>query len=212
MMTSATYRQDSGSSEFGVRNAESTTPQSARPIPHSLDPQNEFFTRFEPRRLEAEPLRDSLLAVSGRLDSTMYGPGTLDENSTRRSIYFTIKRSRLVPTMTLFDVPEPNVSIGNRQSTTIAPQALHFLNSPQARACAEALADRAKRESPHDPLKRAYRLAYGREPNGEERTLMTAFLAEQAKSYGANGMDAEKLALADVCQVLLASNEFVYLP
>lgn len=217
IMTSATYRQSSvgGASAHQQASIGESSSQADRggasPARHDL--QNEFLTRFVPRRLEAEPLRDSMLAVSGRLDPQMYGPGTLDENSTRRSIYFTIKRSKLVPTMTLFDVPEPNVSIGNRQSTTIAPQALHFLNSPQARACAESLAERAKRESPADPLQRAYRLAYGREPTEEERTLMTDFLAEQTKSYGeASHPDSEKLALADVCQVLFASNEFVFLP
>lgn len=208
MMTSATYRQGSGNGESRAGSVESK--ESGQ---QSADPQNNFFTRFESRRLEAEPLRDSMLAVSGRLDPTMYGRGTLDENSTRRSIYFTIKRSQLVPTMTLFDVPEPNVSIGNRQSTTIATQALHFLNSPQARACAEALADRARRESPDDPLLRAYRLAFGREPTEEERALMTDFLAVQTKSYSEeNTPEALRIALADVCQVLLASNEFVYLP
>ncbi len=217
MMTSATYRQSSVGRADALQqesnDEESTQDDRGGASPTLHDPQNEFFTRFVPRRLEAEPLRDSMLAVSGRLDPQRYGPGTLDEKSTRRSIYFTIKRSELVPTMTLFDVPEPNVSIGNRQSTTIAPQALHFLNSPQARACAEALAERAERELPDDPLKRAYRLAFGRAPTEEERQLMTDFLAEQARSYGAtSGQDAEKLALADVCQVLLASNEFVYLP
>ncbi|HEX6984468.1 MAG TPA: DUF1549 domain-containing protein [Planctomycetaceae bacterium] len=208
IVTSAAYRQSSGNADSSRAN-----PRSEIPDPNSLDPQNEFLTRFAPRRLEAEPLRDSMLAVSGRLDGTMYGPGTLDEGSVRRSIYFTIKRSRLVPTLTLFDLPEPSVSIGNRQSTTIAPQALHFLNSPQARACAVALAERSIREANGDPLRRAYRLAYGREPTSDERAFVQLFLDGQTASYRDGGeAEPEKLALADVCQAILASNEFVYLP
>ncbi len=85
-----------------------------------------------------------MLAVSGRLDPAMYGPGTLDQNMTRRSIYFFIKRSQLIPMMMLFDWPEHLVSIGQRPVTTIAPQALMFMNSPQGRDYATAFADRLK--------------------------------------------------------------------
>ncbi len=74
-----------------------------------------------------------MLAVSGELDRTQFGPGTLDDGHKRRSIYFMVKRSRLVPMMQLFDSPEPLVSVGERPSTTIAPQALHFLNNPHVR-------------------------------------------------------------------------------
>ena len=67
-------------------------------------------------------------------------PGTLDESMGRRSVYFMIKRSTLVPSMQIFDSPEPLVSVGNRPATTIAPQALLFMNSPHVRAAAKALA------------------------------------------------------------------------
>ena len=65
-----------------------------------------------------------MLAASGPLDETMFGPGTLDEGQRRRSIYFTIKRSQLIPLMVLFDAPEPLQGVAARPSTTIAPQAL----------------------------------------------------------------------------------------
>ena len=74
--------------------------------------------RFAPRRLEAEIIRDAMLAASGMLDRTMYGPGTLDEGHTRRSIYFMIKRSKLIPMLVIFDTPEPLVSVGRRPATT----------------------------------------------------------------------------------------------
>ena len=89
-------------------------------------------------RLEAEVIRDQMLAVSGQLDSTMFGPGTLDANMKRRSIYFMIKRSRLVPMMQIFDSPEPLVSVGSRPATTIAPQALMFMNNRQVRSYARS--------------------------------------------------------------------------
>ena len=72
----------------------------------------------------------------------MFGPGTLDPNMRRRSVYFFIKRSQLIPSMMLFDWPEHLVSIGQRASTTTAPQALLFMNSPLGRASAEGLASR----------------------------------------------------------------------
>ncbi|HTN76193.1 MAG TPA: PSD1 and planctomycete cytochrome C domain-containing protein, partial [Pirellulaceae bacterium] len=83
-----------------------------------IDPTNQYCWRYAPRRLEAEVIRDSMLAVSGQLDPKLYGPGTLDEAHKRRSIYFTVKRSRLIPMMTLFDSPEPLVSVGSRPATT----------------------------------------------------------------------------------------------
>ena len=102
-------------------------------------PRTRWLWRRTPQRLEAELIRDNMLAVSGTLDRTLYGPGTLDEGHTRRSIYFMIKRSKLVPMMQLFDQPEPLVSVGGRPSTTIAPQALAFLNSPHVRGYAHEL-------------------------------------------------------------------------
>src|SRR6185369_2953066 len=126
IMTSAAYLQNTDSN----------------PTSEKVDPLNEYFGRRVPQRLEAEVVRDSVLAISGLLDDRMFGPGTLDQNHKRRSIYFTIKRSQLVPMMQLFDAPEPLVSIGARPATTIAPQALLFLNSPQVRQCSLALGQR----------------------------------------------------------------------
>ena len=108
----------------------------------AIDRENVLHWRHTPRRLEAEPIRDAMLAVAGRLDRRMYGPGSLDPAMPRRSVYFFIKRSRLIPMMMLFDWPEHLVSIGQRSTTTTAPQALSFLNSDLARRCGEGLADR----------------------------------------------------------------------
>jgi hypothetical protein len=198
MMLSAAYMQ---SGEFDRADAK-------------LDPENTWLWRREPRRLEAEIIRDSMLAVGGTLDRTMYGPGTLDEGHQRRSIYFMIKRSKLVPMMQLFDQPEPLVSVGNRPSTTIAPQALAFLNSPHVRAAAHAFAQRlmpACEKSPADAVRQGYLATIARSPDETELSAAVAFLAAQEKRYADEQKpNAKELALADFCQVLFGLNEFVY--
>ena len=78
-------------------------------------------------------IRDALLAVSGTLDERPFGPGTLDPNHKRRSIYFFVKRSRLVPTLVLFDGPDALQGVEQRGTTTIAPQALLLMNHPVVR-------------------------------------------------------------------------------
>jgi len=197
MMLTAAYMQ---SSEFDVAD-------------NKVDPENRWLWRFEPRRLEAEVIRDSMLAVSQTLDETMYGPGSLDQGHRRRSIYFKIKRSKLISTMQLFDSPEPLVSVGERPATTIAPQALHFMNSPQVRAYAQGLAKRASQGAadPAASVDQAYQLALGRSPTPAEKTDAAEFLASQTASYQqAKQQSPSQIALTDFCQVLMSLNEFVY--
>lgn len=165
------------------------------------DPDNKLFWRRDPRRLEAEAVRDSLLDVGGLLDRRMYGPGTLDESMTRRSVYFFIKRSRLIPMMMVFDAPEPLVSQGGRPTTTIAPQALLFMNSPLVRKAAAGLAKQGS-------VEKIYRRALGRSPSPKELAAAEAFLSRQTESYRKDGKpDA---SMVDFAQALLCLNEFVY--
>ena len=193
IVTSAVYMQNSQSDESRA----------------GIDPENAYFWRQTPRRLEAEPIRDALLAVSGHLDPTMYGPGTLDPNMRRRSVYFQIKRSQLIPTMMLFDWPEHLVSIGQRGTTTTAPQALMFLNSPLGRSSAEGLAARIS----GDIVRDAYQIALGRTPTADETRLSLAFLDRQAETYRQAGKPApETLARVDLCQALISMSEFIYIP
>jgi mono/diheme cytochrome c family protein len=198
IMTSAVYMQ---SSQYDERKA-------------AIDRENELLWRRPPHRLEAEVIRDSLLAASGLLDTTMFGPGTLDESSRRRSIYFTVKRSKLVPMMQVFDAPDALSSIGERSSTTVAPQALLLLNNPNSRSYAKAFAKRIVPEAATDvgaALRAGYVIAVARPPTADELADGLAFVAAQSASYQAAGKpDARDLALADFCQVLLCLNEFVY--
>jgi mono/diheme cytochrome c family protein len=219
IMTSAAYQQRAKIGDLGfqigdLKHQDTANPKSQILNPQSADPDNVLLWRQNLRRLEAEAIRDSMLAVSGLLDRSLYGPGTLDEGPVRRSIYFMMKRSKLVPMMQLFDQPEPLVSVGERPSTTIAPQALAFLNSPHIRTYAHAFARRllaADERSPADAVRQGYKSAIFREPDEEELAAAVAFLAAQQRRYSADGKsDARELALADFCQVLFGLNEFVY--
>src|SRR5436190_14868639 len=105
--------------------------------------------------------------------------------------------------MQLFDQPEPLVSIGSRPSTTIAPQALAFLNSPHVRGYAHNFAKRLLstfEKSPSDAVREAYLAAIGREPDASELAETLAFVAAQEKLYLAGDKpDPRELALADFC-------------
>ena len=176
------------------------------------DPENRWLTRWAPRRVEAEVIRDSMLAISGQLDRTMFGPGTLNESMNRRSIYFFIKRSQLIPTMMLFDWPEHLVSIGQRSQTTVAPQALMFLNSPQGRRYAEALSRRLEGDSAEEKIREAYDLALSREPTDREQRLCVDFFRQQEEGYVEQGHASPfDSACVDFCQMLFGMNELVYL-
>src|SRR2546428_2180682 len=175
------------------------------PAKAASDPDNQLFWRRPVKRLEAEAVRDAMLSVSGMLDLAIYGPGTLDAASKRRSVYFTIKRSQLIPMMIVFDAPEALTPIGDRSTTTIAPQALMLMNNSQVREYARALAKRAGDVRP------AYRIALGRDPTEAESKDAEAFIADQAAAYQSAGRtDARDAALADFCQSLMCLNEFVY--
>jgi mono/diheme cytochrome c family protein len=196
IVTSAVYMQDSRYDEARAK----------------IDRENVYRWRYTPRRLEAEPIRDSLLAFSGRLDSSMFGPGTLDPNMRRRSVYFFIKRSQLIPSMMLFDWPEQLVGIGQRASTTTAPQALLFMNSQLGRDSAVGLSSQVEREpGSGGPIRRAYKLAFGRAPSTQETHLALDFLACQRRAYAAdNKLDPARHALIDFCQALLSMSETIY--
>ena len=198
IMTSAAYMQ---SSRFDETSS-------------AIDRENALLWRKSPTRLEAEVIRDSLLSASGLLDTKMLGPGTLDESTRRRSIYFTVKRSKLIPMMLAFDAPDALSSTGERSTTTVAPQALILLNNANTRAYAKAFAKRIAPDAATDlthAIRAGYVIAVARQPTDEELADGAAFVAAQAASYQSAGKpDARELAFADFCQVLLCLNEFVY--
>ena len=178
-----------------------------------LDPINRYLWHFQPRRLEAETIRDSLLAVGGNLDPKMFGPSVLD-NTLRRSVYLRVKRSELIPVMTMFDAPEPTQSIGERSITTVPTQALAMMNSTFVRQQAEKLSARIRLTN-EDPLEtaidRGYQLALGRLPSEPERVRMIAFIEHQRTTMSGDSEESNKQSLIEFCHVLLCLNEFIYI-
>ena len=190
IVTSAAYRR-------------SSAPDAAK---EKIDSDNKLVWKQPVRRLQAEVIRDSILFVGGRLDTAMYGPGTLSEESRRRSVYFTMKRSKLIPSLIVFDAPDGTTGIGERSSTTVAPQSLYLMNNPYVRAAAYGLAKRATGDGQSrdaEVIARAYEIALCRPPAAGELAEALAFLK------GTSGA-AREATLADVCQVLFCLNEFLY--
>ncbi len=197
MMTSHAYRQSSDLPQAKVQR----------------DPDNALVSRRVPTRLEAESIRDTLLWITGALDATPFGPGTLDESSRRRSIYFTVKRSQLIPAMQVFDAPEPLVSQGTRPATTVAPQALWLMNNPQVRRWAAQWAKDSAGPSADAarwvPL--TYQRALQRPPTAVESKASIEFLTRQTDHYHKAGTaDPERLAATDLLHALLSLNEVIY--
>lgn len=195
ILTSAVYQTSSAADEAKLK----------------LDRDNNLCWRRPAKRLEAEAIRDSLLSISGQLDTQMFGPGTLDEASKRRSVYFTMKRSKLIPMLVIFDAPDGTVGVAERPSTTVAPQALLMMNNPQVRQWAKSFAARVGKEakSPGEAIQRAYRIALNREPTAEELADGVAFVKREEASYNGKA-NARELALTDFCQVVMCLSEVMY--
>jgi len=187
MMTSRTYQQ-------------ATTPPEAT---RKLDPDNRLWGRMDRRRLEAEAVRDSLLAVAGRLDPAPGGPSTRDFNSPRRTLYQMTIRSDRSSFGPLFDAADSTAMVDRRVVSTVAPQALFLLNHPfaidQARALAARL--RALPGDDGDRIARAYLLLYGRPPTVEEVAIGRELLGRDAPG---------ERAWQAYAQVLICANEFLY--
>jgi hypothetical protein len=189
IMTSATYRQ------AAVR----STPETAR----LKDPDDRWLWRMTPRRLEAEQVRDAMLAVSGELQTEAGGAPT-DPASARRSVYTKVLRNTRDALLDVFDSPETFGSVPVRNVTTTANQALLMINGDWPLKRASAFAARLRHDTgtsdPATLVEAAYRLAYGRRPDLTELKAAVEFLQ--------SGESKEKLI--DFCHVLLNSNEFLY--
>ena len=117
-----------------------------------------------------------------------------------------MKRSKLIPSLIVFDAPDGTAGVGERPSTTIAPQALHLMNNPQVRAAAKGFAKRVLGTGmigDADAVKQSYRTALGREPSPAELTEALGFVKDRSGA-------AREAAFTDFCQVLFCLNEFLY--
>ena len=151
-----------------------------------IDPDNRLYSFYPIRRLEAESIRDAMLAVSGQLDTTMFGEPA-DGGSDRRSVYVKVIRNALDPFLTTFDAPVPFATKGRRDVTNVPAQALMMMNDPQVIRLANRFADRATANSSLDGddarIDWMWRQALGREPTVDERNAAANFLADSAQRY-----------------------------
>ena len=209
IVTSAVYRQSS----------------SPRPEGLARDRDNRLWWRWPVRRIEAEVIRDSMLAVAGQLDPQPAGPYVPTRQTAigeviveeqvpgawRRSVYLQQRRSQIPSFMKVFDAPSVATICTTRPSSTVPLQSLALLNSDFALARAEAFAQRLLAETDGSTtavVLRAWRLAIGREPTDREAALAGEFLESQRGQYTA--ADATRWATTDFCQMLLASSAFLY--
>ncbi|MGV3774985.1 MAG: DUF1549 and DUF1553 domain-containing protein [Verrucomicrobiales bacterium] len=143
-----------------------------------IDPENKLLSRMNPRRHDYETLRDSLLAVSGKIQAQV-GGAPLQGAHQRRSIYSYIDRMDIPPVLTTFDFPSPSASCPERNQTTVAPQALFLMNNSFVAECADALLQREDVKSQaaaSDKIKRIYQLAYGRDATDKDLEKAERFL------------------------------------
>jgi len=220
MVLSNTYRQSSQHNEQAA----------------AKDLDNRLMWRMNPRRLEAEAIRDSMLVVSNKLNKQMYGPGIYpridpdivntgsrprwpldaqDNHDTfRRSIYIFVKRSVPLPLVEVFDCPVTVVTAPNRATSTVSPQALALMNNEfvleQAKFFAERVTTEAGAEV-NQQIARAFQIALHRKPSKQEQDWSLNFLTSQAKGYAQKNQDKpDAAALRDFCHALMNLNEFLY--
>ena len=176
----------------------------------AVDSDNHLFWRANRRRLDVEALRDSLLFVSGNLDTRRGGPSAeLDLENTRRSLYGTVSRFQLNQLLTLFDFPAPGISSAGRNVTHVPLQKLFFLNSDLMMKLRRVLYVRLKDHAPANEaamIQRAYQLLFGRSAEESEVRLAVGFLTDSRASRPPEPAPPWEQYL----QVLLSSNEFLF--
>jgi len=196
-----------------------------------LDPKNLLWHHRPPKRLQGEAIRDSLLALSGELDRTAFGPpipihltafmdgrgrprknGPLD-GAGRRSIYTAVRRNFLSPFMLAFDTPVPFSTMGRRNVSNVPAQALILLNDPLVVELSKKWATRSLEQIPEDDLSKRtdwlYLAAFGRPPTKMESQAANQYIASKAAEYGVSTKDAG--LWADLTHVLVNTKEFIYL-
>ncbi|HEX5443386.1 MAG TPA: DUF1549 and DUF1553 domain-containing protein, partial [Pirellulales bacterium] len=224
MMLSTVYRQSSLPRPL----------RSGETDPRVVDGNNAYYWHYPVRRLEAETLRDRMLAASGQLDRQPFGPAVpvVDDSVgqvvvkgelPRRSVYLEVRRSKPVSFLTTFDAPVMTLNCERRMPSTGAPQSLMLMNSEFVLKQAGLFAQRVRSETPASfalpglqPLPQqiayAWQIAYQREATLEELESACQFVAGQlaALPAGDGKTDRELVALTNLCQQLLSSNEFLY--
>lgn len=208
--------------------------QSTEQNPAALltDPENKLLWRFHRQRMDVEVLRDSLLAISGKLDETpggtllptanrAYVTSTANVNpaiysADRRSIYLPVVRSALFQVFTAFDFADPSVLSGQRDQTTVAPQALFMMNSEfvlnQSRAIAEQLNSNRELDQTAK-IHQLYQKAYSRTASAAEVSRAIGYMDRLTAEFTRDGVDAnqiEQRVWTSLARAVLSANEFIY--
>jgi len=187
IMLSATYRQ-------------SSAPRPVGDIAMESDPTNQWLWRMNPRRMDIEAYRDSLLRIAGALDTTMYGPSVDLDNGRRRTVYSTLSRGRSsADILKLYDAPPPMAHSPMRHLTINPQQALFVMNSGFVQTLASELAKRAGSErTTAAKIQALYRRIFARDPEPDERSLGLAYL--------------KTASVPRYAQALLSTNEVIFWP
>lgn len=215
IMTSATYQQQSTVTEDHLRR----------------DPENRLLARMPLKRLDAEMLRDALLTVSGRLNLTPFGPADPIEargdglvvsqpsgGTWRRSVYVIQRRTQALTILDTFDRPQMNPNCVERMTSTVAPQALHLLNSKMIHELAVSFAARVQLEAGDEraaQIKQAYLVALSRPPNQQELQLSLRYLEQLTSQWKQEqpekSAEAPQQALVNYCHAVMNLAAFIYI-
>ncbi len=211
IVLSAAYRQSAESRADGL----------------AKDAENKLLWRMSPRRLEAESVRDAVLAVADRLDATMFGepvktvtkpsgevvPEKELEQPGRRTVYQLVRRSAPQSLLNAFDAPVMEINCARRVTTTSATQALAMMNSDFMGAQAEHFARRLLKQPGEDRarVEQAFRIAFSRPPTATEADRLLTFLRTQEAFYQQRSPNERRLQIYRDVQSLLGANEFIYL-
>jgi hypothetical protein len=257
IMTSSVYRQQGVASSIDYAATLESDDESKSP--QIVDPDNTLYWQFPIRRLEAEALRDSMLAAGGLMNDRRAGPPVpvmadivgqwvigkenlnagrpgpilaMNTEEFRKTIFVQWRRSRPLTVLDTFDLPKMEPNCERRNSSTVATQSLFLMNSDFIVQMAEHFAGRVRREAgtnTGEQVRHAWRIAFTRSPDDNEINDALEFLDSQTDQFAAKTVetkpvtnrfdpkaknvkrDAAELALANLCQLLLSSNEFLYI-
>jgi hypothetical protein len=194
-----------------------------------VDPSNKLLWRYARRPLDAESMRDAMLAVSGNLDQGKPGPHPFPDvnswgftihhpfhavyESNQRSVYLMQQRNRRNPYLQLFDSADPNVSMGQRQATVTPTQALFLMNSRFVHEQANGLAKRivANRKTTEEGVQLAFELGHGRQPSKSDFNSAVEFVTKYSQKFpGQSQVASEQQAWSALARVILTSNSFLF--
>lgn len=214
LMLSATYQMAS------------TVPQPSTLNPQlTADPANQLWWRFNRRRLLAEEIRDSLLAIDGTLEHGMQqqlmphkpreyvtatGFKNVNFDFKCRSVYVPVIRSAVYPVMSAFDFGDPAVIQGQRASTVVAPQALFMMNDPLVLNASQRIAARAMKAPPPQRMQQLYKNILRRPPTAPEKKRALDFVQRLHDQLPSDTKDHDQRAWQGLARVLFASNEFMF--